>query len=122
MAKQLILCNCSGTQPLDPKALSQATGLSCSPLHTALCGDEVESAAKAISTGEAVICCAQEKRFFAALAEEIEAPEPPCIDLRDRAGWTADSGDLIPKMSALVAEAALELAPAKTLDVTSEGL
>lgn len=122
MAKQLILCDCSGTQTLDPKALSKATGLDCSPVHTALCSSQMETAAAAISTGEAVICCAQEKRFFASLAAEIEAPEPACLDLRDRAGWTTDKGDLIPKMSALVAEAALELPLGKSMDVTSEGL
>jgi ferredoxin len=122
MAKQLILCDCSGTQTLDSKALSKATGLDCSPVHTALCSSQMETAASAISTGEAVICCAQEKRFFASLAAEIEAPEPACLDLRDRAGWTTDTGDLIPKMSALVAEAALELPLGKSMDVTSEGL
>ncbi len=122
MAKQLILCDCSGTQSLDSAALSAATDLPCSPVHSALCGAQAERAAQAISTGETVICCAQEKRFFDALAEEIDAPPPAYLDLRDRAGWTADTGDLIPKMSALVAEAALEVPGAKTLDVISEGL
>lgn len=122
MAKQLILCDCSGTQTLNSKALSAATGLDCSSVHSALCTTQTEAAAAAISTGEAVICCAQEKRFFDALAAEIEAPLPAYVDLRDRAGWTADTGDLLPKMTALVAEAALDVPAAKTLDVISEGL
>ncbi|OIQ44133.1 MAG: (4Fe-4S)-binding protein [Roseobacter sp. MedPE-SW] len=122
MTKQLILCDCSGTQPLNSEALSKATGLKCSRVHSALCTTQVEAAAAAISGGESVICCAQEKRFFADLAAELDQPEPPVLDLRDRAGWTADTGDLIPKMSALVAEASLQISPGKTLDVTCEGL
>lgn len=122
MAKQLILCDCSGTQTLRSDDLSAATGIDCSLVHTALCTTQVEAAAAAMSTGEAVICCTQEKRFFDALAAEIEVPLPAYLDLRDRAGWTADTGNLLPKMSALVAEAALEIPGAKTLDVISEGL
>ncbi|WP_417713243.1 4Fe-4S binding protein [Pseudophaeobacter arcticus] len=122
MTKQLILCDCSGTQPLNPEALSKATGLGCSAVHSALCTTQAETAAAAISAGDSVICCTQEKRFFADLAAELEQPEPPLLDLRDRAGWTADTGNLIPKMSALIAEASLDIAPGKSLDVTSEGL
>lgn len=122
MAKQLILCDCSGTQSLNPEALSQATGLGCSPVHSALCTNQMQAAATAISGGESVICCAQEKRFFADLAADLDQPEPPVLDLRDRAGWTSDTGDLIPKMSALVAEASLDISPGKSVDVTSEGL
>lgn len=122
MAKQLILCDCSRTQSLNSQALSTATRLGCSAVYSALCTSEVEQAAAAISGGDAVICCAQEKRFFADLAAELEQPEPAVLDLRDRAGWTADTGDLIPKMSALVAEASLEMPAQKSLDVTCEGL
>ncbi len=122
MVKQLILCDCSGTQSLSSEALSKACGLACSPVHSALCTTQADRAATAISGGESVICCAQEKRFFADLAAELDQPAPPVLDLRDRAGWTADSGDLIPKMSALVAEASLEIPPEKFLDVTCEGL
>lgn len=122
MAKQLILCDCSGTQTLNSESLSKATELNCSAVHSTLCTTQVETAAAAISTGEAVICCAQEKRFFDALAAEIEAPLPTYVDLRDRAGWTTDSSDLLPKMSALIAEASLDVPAAKSLDVISEGL
>lgn len=122
MTKQLILCDCSGTQTLNADALSKATGLGCSRVHTALCTTQVETTAAAISGGDSVICCTQEKRFFADLAAELDQPEPPLLDLRDRAGWTADTGDLLPKMSALIAEACLDVSPGKSVDVTSEGL
>ena len=122
MAKQLILCDCSGSQEIDSERLSDVTGLSCSKMHSALCTSQTDSAAAAIGAGDAVICCTQEQRLFEEIAGEIGAPSPAFLDLRDRAGWTADEGDLLPKMSALVAEAALDTSAAKTVDVVSEGL
>ncbi|ANP37825.1 (4Fe-4S)-binding protein [Phaeobacter gallaeciensis] len=91
-------------------------------MHSALCTSQTDSAAAAIGAGDAVICCTQEQRLFEEIAGEIGAPSPAFLDLRDRAGWTADEGDLLPKMSALVAEAALDTSAAKTVDVVSEGL
>lgn len=122
MVKQLILCDCSGSQQIGATALSQATGISCSGLHSALCTTEIDAAAAAIATGEATICCAQEQRLFEELAAEIDAPPPLCLDLRDRAGWTTDEANTLPKMSALIAEAGLSIPAAKSLDVVSEGL
>jgi ferredoxin len=122
MPKQLILCDCSGSQSLDAKALSEATGLTCSRLHSALCTAEAGSAAKAIEAGEAIICCAQEQRTFEEIAADLGAEAPAFLDLRDRAGWSDDPAPKLPKLSALVAEATLASRPDKTLDVISEGL
>ncbi|WP_212525508.1 4Fe-4S binding protein [Actibacterium sp. MT2.3-13A] len=120
MAKQLILCNCLGTQALDAEALSAATGLPCSRVHNALCTREIESAAKAIAGGEAVIACAQEAPRFEELAEDLGMDAPLCVDIRDRAGW-GGGGDATAKMAALIAEAQLPAPPEKTIDVASEG-
>lgn len=122
MAKQLIICDCSGSQQIDATALSQATGISCSKLYSALCTTDIDAAAAAISGGDTIICCTQEQSIFEELAGEINAPAPPCLDLRDRAGWTADTRDALPKMSALIAEAGLSVPAAKSMDVISEGL
>ena len=121
MAKQLILCDCLGTSQIDAKALEQVSGIACSTCHSDLCGSEAKAAAAAIGTGEATICCAQETAFFEALADEIDAPVPGFLDLRDRAGWSDDTRSKLPKLAALVAEAALPPAPGKLLDVVSEG-
>ena len=72
--------------------------------------------------GDAIFCCAQEARTFEALAEELGVPAPPTLDLRDRAGWTADTASTLPKMSALIAEAMLPAPADKTVDVVSDGL
>ncbi len=120
--KTLILCDCSGSQSIDSQALSSASGAPVSKLHTALCTLQVEQAAAAISGGDAIICCAQEHRLFEALADEIGVPAAPILDLRDRAGWSDDPASKLPKMAALVAEAALPATSEKVMNVRSEGL
>jgi len=125
MPKRLILCDCSGSQEIDAKALSEATGLPCSRMHSALCTAETGSAARAIAGedgDEPIICCGQETRVFEEIAADLGAEPPAFLDLRDRAGWTDDTAPTLPKMSALVAEATLPARPDKSLDVTSEGL
>ena len=121
MTKQLILCDCSGSQKIDPSRIEGATGLTCSKIHTALCTKETESAAKAISSGNAIIACQQEAQRFEELATELSVEVPLFVDIRDRAGWN-DEKDASPKMAALVAEALLPAPATKTIDVTSEGM
>ena len=122
MDKSLILCDCSGSNNLNSQGLSEVTGLACSHVHTALCTTQIDSAAQAIKNGEAILCCTQEWRTFQALADELEVPMPPLLDLRDRAGWSADKASKLPKMSALVAEALVPRPAQKTMDVASEGV
>ncbi|WP_305971101.1 MULTISPECIES: 4Fe-4S binding protein [unclassified Mameliella] len=122
MVKSLITCDCLGTQQIDSQALSRTTGLEVRPPCSALCTSQIDRAATALQGGGTIFCCTQESRVFEALAEELALPAPPVLDLRDRAGWSADSASAVPKMSALIAEALLPAAPEKTLDVISEGL
>jgi ferredoxin len=122
MPKTLITCDCLGTQQIDTAGLAQATGLEVPSACTALCTTQFDRAAQALTAGDAIICCTQEARRFEALADELGVTSAPTLDLRDRAGWTADSADTLPKMSALAAEALLPADPEKTLDVISGGL
>ncbi|SMX50536.1 4Fe-4S binding protein [Maliponia aquimaris] len=122
MTKSLITCDCLGTQSIDSKALSRTTGMDVRTTCTALCTTQADRAAAALQGGDTIFCCAQESRFFESLAEDLGVESPPVLDLRDRAGWTADDRSTLPKMSALIAEALLPAAPEKTLDVVSEGL
>ena len=122
MAKSLITCDCLGSQVIDAEGLAGATGMKVAPPAQALCTHQIDRAAAAMQGGEAVICCAQERATFEALAEELGTAPPACLDLRDRAGWTDDTAPTLPKMAALAAEAMLPAAPAKSVDVISEGL
>lgn len=122
MVKSLITCDCAGTQTVDTRGLERIAGLTVAPPCQALCTSQLDRASQAIADGDTIFCCTQEARIFETLAEELEAPAPVFLDLRDRAGWTADTRPTLPKMSALLAEALLPAAPEKSLDVVSEGL
>ena len=134
MTKQLILCDCLASQKIDTDSLSHLEGVTCSKVHSNLCGSESGAAAKLIAAGNATIACQQEHAFFEELASEIAGeiavetganPEdltPDFVDLRDRAGWSDEGKKAGPKMAALAADAAHPMAPLKTFDVTSEGL
>ncbi|MCI2393752.1 4Fe-4S binding protein [Aliiroseovarius sediminis] len=122
MNKTLLICDCLGTQAIDADALSAATGLECSRLHTSLCDGQIDHAAKAMAGGEVMIACQQEAARFADLADDLGVPVPDFVDLRDRAGWTADTADTTAKMAALVADAARPAPAPKTIDVTSDGV
>lgn len=96
--------------------------MSCSGCYSSLCTAEIDIAAKAISAGDVIIACGQEANRFSELAEELEAPEPRFVDIRDRAGWTADTAVTTPKMAALIADANLPDPPYKSVDIVSEGI
>ncbi len=121
MTKRLILCDCSGTQTVDGPALEAATGMPCSRVYTALCTRQIDQAAREIGKGDAVIACLQEREVFEELAAEIDAPQPEFIDIRDRAGWTAQGENPMPKMAALISDTLLKQPPEKQLEITSYG-
>lgn len=122
MAKTLTTCDCLGSQAIDHKALSAATGQDVRAPCSALCTQQIDRAAAALTHDDTIFCCTQEARVFETLAAELGTEPPAFLDLRDRAGWTADKGSTLPKMSALIAEALLPATPEKTVDVVSEGL
>ncbi len=122
MTKTLLICDCLGTQAIDADALGAATGLACSALYTSMCDGQIDRAAKALAGGEVMIACQQEAARFADLAEDLGVPAPDFVDIRDRAGWTADRSDTTPKMAALIADATRPSPAPKTVDVTSDGV
>ncbi|MCR9255225.1 MAG: 4Fe-4S binding protein [Alphaproteobacteria bacterium] len=122
MSKKLVLCDCLGTQSLDPEAIGAASGLACSKLYTGLCTSQIADAAEAIKDGDAIIACQQERQRFEELADELGVDAPGFVDLRDRAGWSDHGADAAPKMAALAAEALIVAPAPKTMDVASEGV
>lgn len=119
--KKLLLCDCLGSQAVDAKALSGATGLGCSKVYSALCTEQIGIAAEAIKAGDLTIACQQEHQRFEDLADEIGAETPGFVDIRDRAGWHSGKASVAPKMAALVAEAGLPVPAPRVVDVSSEG-
>jgi ferredoxin len=121
MTKKVILCDCEGSQKLDPDALGAACGLSCSRVYSSLCTDQIDLAAGHLTDGNVIIACGQEISIFQDIAEELGVAEPAFVDLRDRAGWTNDGATTTPKMAALIAEATLPAPLEKSVDVISSG-
>ncbi|MCY3874757.1 MAG: 4Fe-4S binding protein [Rhodobacteraceae bacterium] len=122
MPRQLVLCDCEGTQTVDRELLENKCGVSCSRVHTALCTREISAAADLMGKGDSIFACQQETAVFDELAAELDVEPPRYVDIRDRAGWTADSSAAGPKMAAIMADALLEVPPVKSIDVQSEGL
>ncbi|MBL1436247.1 MAG: 4Fe-4S binding protein [Rhodobacteraceae bacterium] len=121
MPNTLILCDCSGSQKLNAKALATATGSACSRIHTALCTAELGDAATLIKAGSATIACLQERQIFEELADELGVETPAFVDLRDRAGWSDEGEHSAPKMAALLADAARAPQAVSVFDIQSEG-
>ncbi|WP_424966416.1 4Fe-4S binding protein [Dinoroseobacter sp. S375] len=121
MPKTLLLCDCLGTQTVDADALSEATGMACSKVHTGLCMHQTEALATAIATGETAVACAQETQLFEELAEDLGVEAPLTFDLRDRAGWSEQGAEAGPKMAALVADALIEAPATPAVDISSAG-
>jgi len=121
MPNTLILCDCSGSQKLNAKALAAATGMGCSRIHTALCTTELGDAAALIKAGEATVACLQERQIFEELADELAVAPPAFVDLRDRAGWSDEGEQSTPKMAALLADSARAPHGVNVFDIQSEG-
>lgn len=121
MSKRLILCDCLGSQSIDAKLVSEHCDVACSRVYTNLCGREISQAAGEIQKGDAIVACLQEQAVFEELAEEIAAPVPAMLDLRDRAGWSDDAAESGPKMAALINDALLPVPPLRMLDIQSAG-
>ena len=121
MARTLLVCDCTNSQAVHAAAIEAGAGIACSRLHSALCTTEAGIVAKALRDGGAVIACQQEWARFEEIAEELEAPVPLLVDIRDRAGWSDEAANAGPKQAALVAQALLATPPTRTVDVESEG-
>jgi len=93
----------------------------CSRVYSNLCGTQIEEAAAEIGKGSAIIACQQEYALFTEIADEIDAPIPDFVDIRDRAGWSDEAAQTVPKMAALISDSMLPQPALKTVDVISEG-
>lgn len=121
--ERVVLCSCEGTMQTDETTASAALK-GAEVVHArALCMGDVDVATKALgSDGTTLVACGQMSAFFADLAEELGAEERlASVDIRDRAGWTAD-GTAFAKQAALLAEATLPAPSTPVRDIRSEGV
>ena len=121
--KELHLCSCNGTMPLDAASLAKALELPVAPpVRTMLCQKELAAFAGQ-AAGDVVVACTQEARLFGEVAEEGGKTQTiRFVNIRESAGWSVEAKGATPKIAALLAAAALpEPAPVPRVAYRSEG-
>ena len=122
--KKVLICDCEGTMSLDTRALARALDVPEAPaLNTQLCRAQLANAEAASKGGQPVLIgCTQEAPLFLETKAEMEnAAALSFVNIRERAGWSKDGAKAGPKIAALIAEAALDMAPATALTMESKG-
>lgn len=121
--KELHLCDCNGTLPLDAERLARVLELAGPlPLHTQLCQKELAAFAER-SEGDVLVACTQETRRIGAAAGEMgKAQQISFVNIREAAGWSSEGRAATPKIAALLAAAALpEPEPVPRVTFRSDG-
>lgn len=100
------LCDCNRSFALDAGRLAAGTDVAMQ-CHHALCGAELPALQTSLAGGKTVhVACTQETALFGELAEEAGAGERiRFFNLREHAGWSAESAAATPKLAALIAAA-----------------
>lgn len=105
--KNVFLCTCNGTMPLDAHAIARASADVARPLHTAMCQREL-GRFKDAAGGDMVVACTQEQRLLGEIANEAGSVRSiRFVNIREAAGWSAEAAHATPKIAALLAAAAL---------------
>jgi ferredoxin len=128
--KTVLVCDCTGTMPLDGKALRKACSAAAGTdvgeveTNTILCRAQIGNFETALKTGEKLlIACTQEAPYFAETRAELGLDNDiEYVNIRERAGWSDEAGAALPKIAALLAEAAIETDPAMSVAMRSEGI
>jgi ferredoxin len=122
--KTVLVCDCNGTMPLDGKALERACGSGSVELNTLLCRNQLANFETALKGGKPVIvACTQEAPLFAEVRAEIGVDtELSFVNIREHAGWSDEGARALPKLAALLAEAALDIPPTPAVTLKSAGV
>ena len=131
--KEILICDCEGTMPLDGEALAKVCGADpadAPAVHRNLCRRELERFARAVGQADgdgagAIVACTQERvAFEEALADAgMEPAQPPAFaNIREHAGWSREAKKAGPKIAALLAEAATPRPDVPTVAMESAGV
>ncbi len=123
--KNILICNCEKTMDIDGGKLCSALGQT-NPLkvHSNLCRSEIAVFNTAVESDEPLlIACTQEAPLFRELAEENSSPaDLSFVNIRERAGWSEAKSKTLPKIAALLKEAAYDVKPAGITAIKSDGI
>ena len=128
--KRVLVCDCTGTIPLDGKALrkacSAAAGKDVGEVvpDTILCRAQLGNFEAALRSGkELIVACTQEAPFFAETRAELGVDNDiRFVNIRERAGWSDEADKAMPKIAALLAEAAIDVPPTASVPMRSQGI
>ncbi|MBB3065140.1 4Fe-4S binding protein [Limibacillus halophilus] len=126
--KQLLICNCEGTMPLDGRKLGKAckaVGIAGDvEINSQLCRAQVANFETALGKGKPVmVACTQEAPLFNEIASERAFEgEISYFNIRELAGWSAQAERAAPKIAALAAAAAVDPKPTPGVAFASEGI
>jgi len=120
--RNVLLCSCNGTMPLDADAIARATDGTVRTVHTAMCQRELGRFREAAG-GDMLVACTQEQRLLGEIAEEAgHVRTIHFVNIRETAGWSAEAPLATPKIAALLAAAALpDPEPVPVVQYKSEG-
>ena len=120
--KNIALCTCNGTMPLDRDALARATGVANLQLHTAMCQKDIGAFGDA-AAGDMLVACTQEQRLLGEIADgQAGVRTVRFVNIRETAGWSAEASRTTPKIVALLAAASLpEPEPVAAVGYKSDG-
>ncbi len=124
--RNILICSCEDTMPLDAKAVQRVCRDSVVIEGRQLCRAELERFRKAAAGGEPIIvACTQEAPLFTELAGE-GGGNITFVNIRETAGWSKDAKENAksagPKMAALIAAAAEPAPEVPYVSLNSEGV
>ncbi len=122
--KRVLICDCEGTMPLDARALAKACHADAPTVHTQLCRSQLGEFQRAIVGEQPVlVACTQEAPLFGEVHEDSNPKaQISFTNIRERAGWSGEAKAATAKIAALLAEAALDIPPTRTVSMESKGV
>jgi ferredoxin len=122
--RRLLVCDCEKTMELDGKRLKACLGGDGELLvFSNLCRTQIEAFSNSCDDDSPMmVACTQEAPLFREIADEKGGRDIVFANIRERAGWGDAGKKALPKMAALLAEAAYQSKAAGSTPVVSEGV
>ncbi|MGC1898341.1 MAG: 4Fe-4S binding protein [Pseudolabrys sp.] len=121
--RNILICSCEDTVPLDGEKVRRACRDSVVIEGRQFCRAELDRVRKAAAGGApVVIACTQEAPLFNEVAEEGGADAPTFVNIRETGGWAKDAAEAGPKMAALIAATASPAPDVSFVSLSSDGV
>ena len=121
--KQLLICDCEGTIDLPQKELEKLFDGDEVVVNTHLCRSQIGNFTVAVEKGDPlIVACTQEAPLFVEMGAEANEETPiSYTNIRERAGWSEEGDQALPKIRALIEEATLQAPLAASVSMASAG-